>query len=121
MTTLMAAPTNSVLLMVQQKVLWELDYFKAPPELASKLRNRPSKRPLRGIPVRRIDHVNLFVSDVVKNTQFMTDVLGFKVREQKIGDTGTVVGSWLSVSALVHEGALMREATGSPGRFHHVA
>ena len=27
----------------RQKVLWDLDYFKAPPELASKLRNRPSK------------------------------------------------------------------------------
>src|SRR6266536_2117758 len=62
-----------------QKVLWDLDYFKAPPELASKL------------------------------------------REQKIGDSGAVVGSWLSVSALVHEVALMRDSTGSRGRFHHVA
>src|SRR6266536_3110855 len=104
-----------------QKVLWDLDYFKAPPELASKLRNRPSKRPLRGVPVRRIDHVNLFVSDVPKNTEFMTDVLGFKLREQKIGDGGAVVGSWLSVSALVHEVALMRDSTGSRGRFHHVS
>ena len=40
-----------------QKVLWDLDYFKADDDLASKLRNRPSKRPLRGVPVRRIDHV----------------------------------------------------------------
>jgi len=85
------------------KVLWELDYFDAPPELKSKLRNRPSKRPLRGVPVRRIDHVNLMVSDVVKNTDFMLDVLSFKLRERKIGDGGSVVGSWLSVSALVHE------------------
>ena len=104
-----------------EKVLWDLDYFNAPPELASKLRNRPSKKPLRGIPVRRIDHVNLMVSDVVKNTDFMTDTLGFKLREQKIGDGGAVVGSWLSVSALVHEIALMRDSTGSQGRFHHVA
>ena len=70
----------------RQKVLWELDYFQAPPELASKLRNRPSKRPLRGVPVRRIDHVNLMVSDVVSNTEFMVNTLGFKLREQKIGD-----------------------------------
>jgi len=103
------------------KVLWELDYFDAPPELKSKLRNRPSKRPLRGVPVRRIDHVNLMVSDVVNNTGFMLNVLGFKLREQKIGDDGVVIGSWLSVSALVHELALMRDATGSRGRFHHVA
>jgi len=104
-----------------QKVLWELDYFKADADMASKLRSRPSKKPLRGVPVRRIDHVNLMVSDVVKNTEFMTDVMGFKLREQKIGDGGAIVGSWLSVSALVHELALMRDSTGSRGRFHHVA
>ena len=91
------------------------------PELASKLRNRPSKRPLRGVPVRRIDHVNLMVSDVVRNTDFAINTLGFLLREQKIGDGGAVVGSWLSVSALVHELALMRDSTGSRGRFHHVA
>ncbi len=105
----------------RQKVLWDLDYFKAPPELASKLRNRPSKRPLRGVPVRRIDHVNLMVSDVVKNTDFVVDTLGFHLREQKIGDGGATVGSWLSVSALVHELALMRDSSGATGRFHHVA
>jgi len=105
----------------RQKALWELDYFQAPPELKSKLRSRPSKRPLRGVPVRRIDHVNLMVSDVVANTDFARDVLGFKVREQKIGAGGALVGSWLSVSAMVHELALMRDATGARGRFHHVA
>src|SRR5215813_10157163 len=102
------------------KVLWELDYFNPPPELKSKLRNRPSKRPLRGVPVRRLDHVNLMVSDVPTNRAFMQDVLGFRLREQKIGDGGAEVGAWLSVSALVHEIALMRDATGSRGRFHHV-
>src|SRR5262249_55153268 len=65
----------------QMKVLWELDYFKAPPELKSKLRNRPSRRPIRGVPVRRIDHINLMVSDVPKNCEFMLDTLGFKFRE----------------------------------------
>lgn len=104
-----------------QKVLWELDYFKASPDQHSKLRSRPSKRPLRGVPVRRIDHVNLMVSDVVKNTDFALNTLGFKLREQKLGDGGAVVGSWLSVSALAHELALMRDSTGGRGRFHHVA
>ncbi|MBI4639751.1 MAG: VOC family protein, partial [Candidatus Tectomicrobia bacterium] len=105
----------------RMKILWELDYFSAPDELRSKLRNRPSKRPLRGVPVRRIDHVNLMVSDVPANRQFMMDVLGFRLREQKIGDGGAEVGAWMSVSALVHELAMMRDATGSHGRFHHVA
>ncbi|MCL4295399.1 MAG: VOC family protein [Anaerolineae bacterium] len=103
------------------KILWELDYFQASPELKCKLRNRPSRRPLRGVPVRRIDHVNLMVSDVPLNRRFMTEALDFRLREQKIGDGGAEVGAWLSVSALVHELALMRDATGSHGRFHHVA
>jgi catechol 2,3-dioxygenase len=103
------------------KILWELDYFQASPELKSKLRNRPSKRPLRGVPVRRIDHVNLMVNDVPVNRRFMTETLDFRLREQKIGEDGAEVGAWLSVSALVHELAVMRDATGSRGRFHHVA
>jgi catechol 2,3-dioxygenase len=55
---------------------------------------------LCGVPVRRIDHVNLMVSDVVGNTDFAMNTLGFLLREQKIGDGGAVVGSWLSVSAV---------------------
>ncbi len=103
------------------KVLWQLDYFNAPPDMKSKLRNRPSKRPLRGVPVRRIDHVNLMVSDLPRNRHFMREVLGFKLREQKIGDGGAEVGAWMSVSPLVHEIAMMRDATGATGRFHHIA
>jgi catechol 2,3-dioxygenase len=103
------------------KILWDLDYFQAGPELHSKLRNRPSKRPLRGVPVRRIDHVNLMVDEVPVNRDFMVDVMGFRLREAKIGDGGVTVGSWLSVSALAHELALMRDAQQGGGRFHHVA
>jgi catechol 2,3-dioxygenase len=105
----------------RMKVLWELDYFKAPDDLRSKLRNRPSKRPLRGVPVRRIDHVNVMVSDVARNRQFLMDVLTFRLREQKIGEGGTEVGAWLSVNAMVHDIAVMHDATGSRGRFHHIA
>ncbi len=105
----------------RQTILWELDYCDASPELKSKLRNRPSKRPLRGVPVRRIDHVNLMVHDVPANREFFMTVLDFKLREQKIGDGGAEVGAWLSVSALAHELALMRDSTGSHARFHHVA
>ena len=105
----------------RQKVLWDLDYFKAPPEMASKLRSRPSKKPLRGVPVRRLDHINQMVSDVVKNTDFAINTLGFKLREQKLGEGKKVLGSWLSVSALVHELALMNDMSGAKGRFHHIA
>ncbi len=103
------------------KMLWELDYFVAPDELRSKLRNRPSKRPLRGVPVRRLDHINLMVSDVRRHRDFMVDNLGFKVREELLSQDAMLAGSWLSVSPLVHEIALMRDVAGGGNRFHHVA
>src|SRR3989304_4391850 len=77
----------------RMKILWELDYFKAPDDLRSKLPNR----------------------------LFSTTVPTLRLREQKIGEGGVEVGAWLSVSAMVHEIAIMRDATGSRGRLHHLA
>jgi catechol 2,3-dioxygenase len=105
----------------RMKVLWELDYFVTPDDLRSKLRNRPSKRPLRGVPVRRLDHVNLSVSDVAIHRDFMVNNLGFKVREEFVGKDEVLVGSWMSVSPLSHEIAVMRDVVGGGNRFHHVA
>lgn len=103
------------------EVLWEIDRYEAPPEKRSQLRSRPQKRPLRGIPVRRLDHVNLMARQVAPVRAFFQDLLGFRLREQKIGEAGAEVGAWLSVSPLVHEIAVMRDATGAAGRFHHIA
>ncbi|MCS7172361.1 MAG: catechol 2,3-dioxygenase [Armatimonadetes bacterium] len=103
------------------EILWEVEYYQAPPEKRTALRNRPQRRPLRGVPVRRIDHVNLLASSIPPMRRFFQEVLGFRLREQKIGEGGVEVGAWLSVSPLVHEVAVMRDATGQPGRFHHLA
>lgn len=103
------------------ELLWEVEYAHLPEGERSPLRNRPQRRPTQGVPVRRLDHVNLFVSDVAANRQFMQDQLGFRLREGKILDDGTEVGAWMSVTNLVHDIALMRDASGAAGRFHHVA
>ncbi|MCS7235547.1 MAG: catechol 2,3-dioxygenase [Armatimonadota bacterium] len=103
------------------EVLWDVEYYQPPAEMRTSLRNRPQRRPLRGVPVRRIDHVNVMAQAVGPVREFLTDVLGFRLREQKIGQDGQEVGAWLSVSPLVHEIAVMRDATGQRGRFHHVA
>lgn len=103
------------------EVVWEVEYFQPSASLRTALRNRPQRRPLRGVPVRRIDHVNLMASSVPPMRRFFQDLLGFRLREQKLGKDGEEVGAWLSVSPLVHEIAVMRDATGARGRFHHVA
>jgi catechol 2,3-dioxygenase len=103
------------------ELLWEVGYYEAPMEKQSPLLNRPQKRPTRGVPVRRLDHLNLMADDVTPTKEFMQEQLGFRLREQIHFEGGTVeVGAWLSVSALVHELAIMRDPTGSKGRLHHI-
>jgi catechol 2,3-dioxygenase len=103
------------------EVLWEVARCDVPAEKKSLLPNRPQKRPLRGVPVRRLDHVNLMARDVRAVRECMQQVLGFRLREQKLGKDNVEVGAWMSVSPLVHEIAVMRDGTGAAGRFHHVA
>ncbi len=102
------------------KLLWEVDYYQAPDTKRSKLLNRPSKRPLRGVPVRRLDHVNLLTERVEPNKDFLINTLGFRLREYIELNDGSWAGCWLSVSPLVHEVAFMRDAAGARGRLHHI-
>ncbi len=104
----------------RMEILWEVEYFTAPRERRSPLISRPQMRPTRGVPVRRIDHVNCFARDVRTNREFMMDVLGFRHRERKVKNDGTEVGAWLSVSPLTHEIAIMHDASGARARFHHL-
>jgi catechol 2,3-dioxygenase len=103
------------------EILWDVEYYEPPEEMKSKLLSRPQKRPLQGVPVRRLDHVNLMAKDVTSTKEFMEENLGFRLRENIILNDGTEGGAWLSVSNLVHEIAIMDDRTGSRGRFHHVA
>ncbi len=102
----------------QMEILWDVDYYEVPSDQTTKLLNRPQKRPGRGVPVRRLDHINLMTKETAKNTQFLMDKLGFRLTEQII-DNGNVLGSWLSVSNIVHEIAFMNDPI-SRGRLHHV-
>ena len=104
-----------------QEILWEVDYFQPAEDQKTLLKSRPQKRPLTGIPARRLDHINLMCKDVAKNREFMSEQLGFKLREQIVLDNNDEIGAWMSVSPLVHEVALMNDQTGNSGRFHHIA
>ena len=102
------------------QLLWEVEKYHAPPELTSKILTRPSKKPLTGIPVRRIDHLNLLANDVTPVKESLERYLGMQTRERVV-DGQTEVGAWLSSNILGHEVAIMRDNLGAHGRFHHVA
>lgn len=105
------------------ELFWEVEKFGAGKDVQSGILNRAQRRPLNGISVRRIDHVNMLTHpDMVhKNHEFWVDVLGFRLREAVAKPDGEYFATWLSVSPLVHEVALMGDELGGHGRLHHLA
>jgi catechol 2,3-dioxygenase len=101
-------------------LVWEADKYVAPPELRSPILTRPSRKPLQGLPVKRIDHLNLMSADVTSVRDSMERDLGFRTREQ-VKDGNVEIGAWMSTNLLGHEVACMRDSLGEHGRFHHVA
>lgn len=101
-------------------LVWEAEKYQAPPELRSKILTRASKKPLQGLPVKRIDHINLMASDVTPVKEAMERDLGLRTRERVV-DGNVEIGAWMSSNPLGHEIAYMRDTLGERGKFHHVA
>ncbi|VDC29350.1 VOC family protein [Pseudogemmobacter humi] len=102
-------------------LFWDVEYFKPTEAQRSRLLSRAQKRPLSGVPVRRLDHVNIMVSDVTKNATFMQETLGFQKRENVVFGGKDELACWLSVSPLVHEIAMTKDNSGHGNRLHHLA
>ncbi|MDR5708203.1 MAG: 3,4-dihydroxyphenylacetate 2,3-dioxygenase [Armatimonadota bacterium] len=71
----------------------------------------------RGPGIQRLDHFNLFSSQVPDVMRFYMDVLGFRLTEYTVDDEGRVWGAWLQRKGNVHDLAL---TTGPGPRLHHV-
>ncbi|MER1986474.1 MAG: catechol 2,3-dioxygenase [Solibacillus sp.] len=102
------------------EILWDVEYYEAPEDQKTPLLNRPQRRPNRGVPVRRLDHVNILSKETDKNMEFLQDALGFKVRERIVAEDESSIAAWLSVSNLVHDIAIMGDGLGESGRLHHI-
>jgi catechol 2,3-dioxygenase len=102
------------------EILWDAEFYEPPPEERTELKSRTQRRPIQGVPVRRIDHVNVLAREVTPVKEFLMEALGFRLREHIVLDGGGEGGAWLSVSPLVHEIAIMMDQAGGRGRFHHV-
>lgn len=103
------------------EIFWEVEWYEAPPEMRSTLKNLPQKKLTRGIGARRIDHVNLFVSSVAPNREFFGQ-LGFRHHEGIFMENPEQeLGAWMAVTNLSHDLAVMYDPTGAKGRINHVA
>lgn len=106
------------------ELLWEVDEYRAPENELTILKNRPQKRPLKGYPVKRLDHAMLMSKDVTGNKNLFMDVLGFKLSEQIVRKDGSDLGIWLRVTSTVNELVFTEdEATDEKGlgRLNHFA
>lgn len=108
-------PTGHVL-----ELFHEVEYFRAPPGQRSRVLNRPQKRPLQGVPVRRLDHINVMAGDVTLFREWFTDRLPFELREHAYDVDGREVGAWMSASSLMHDVAAVVDDSDVPGRLHHI-
>lgn len=104
------------------ELYYDVEKPKATNGNASVLKNQVYRSWNKGISPRRFDHVNIHTStDADVSYEFLTDVLGFNIREFMRGDDG-ILAAWMSVTALVHDVALLKKETlPTPARLHHIS
>lgn len=103
-----------------QRINWEVEYYRPEKDQRSVVLNRVQRRPLSGVPVRALDHVNLLSLDVTANKRFFAEQLGFKLSEHIVLGDDVEAGAWLRSMTRSHDVALVKDAGGG-GRLHHVA
>eukprot|EP00998_Keelungia_sp_KM082_P000650 NODE_1074_length_1482_cov_1.265683_g1063_i0.p1 GENE.NODE_1074_length_1482_cov_1.265683_g1063_i0~~NODE_1074_length_1482_cov_1.265683_g1063_i0.p1 ORF type:complete len:321 (-),score=38.71 NODE_1074_length_1482_cov_1.265683_g1063_i0:479-1441(-) len=94
--------------------------YQAPESERPALKNIAQRYHGRGVAVRRIDHLNLLATNVEAIRDFMQKALGSRVTEQIMLDSGVLAGCWFTVNNKTYDIAYTKDATGTPGRFHHV-
>lgn len=103
------------------RIFWNVERWRAPEELKSIVKVRPARLPLKGVGVRRIDHVNLYVNDVKSSREFYQK-LGFRYHEGVVVEGANIeTGAWMSSSGWNHDLALLADPAGEGGRLNHVA
>jgi catechol 2,3-dioxygenase len=83
--------------------------------------NRPTRRPDRGVPVRRLDHINYLAPDVPACQSAMEELLGFRLTERVVDADDVTRAAWLRVTNLTHDVAFLVDPSGERGRLHHLA
>jgi len=102
------------------ELYYETEWYQAPSELRSALKNQPEKFPGRGMNLRRLDHWNALAADIKANREFYENYLGFRLTEQIVLDNGIEAGMWMTCTNKSYDLAYSRDNTGSHGRLHHV-
>ena len=105
------------------EIYYDMDKTPADETRKSVLKNQTYKAWRKGVSPRRIDHVNLQTNkDNSEIVQYLKDNLGFKLREYFVNPDSVQTASWLSVTNLVHDIAVVsNERSTEPNQMHHIA
>ncbi|WP_153733143.1 catechol 2,3-dioxygenase [Sporosarcina obsidiansis] len=103
------------------KIYFETKKYEAPDHLKPSLKNQPQKRSSRGVAVKQLDHINLLTSHINPTSTFMCEVLGIRMSEQIMLDSGEQGGAWHHMSNKAYEIAFTKDNMGAKGRLHHIA
>lgn len=104
------------------EMYFESEKYQCGPHDQSALKNTASRFPGRGVNVRRIDHLNLFSSDVRAFRDFQLNTLG-GILTETIVDNATDLNPkavWFMVNSKSYDLAVTEDHLGMKGRFHHV-
>ena len=104
-----------------QRIHWDVDYYRAPDDQRGVLMNRPQSRPLTGVPVESLDHLNMLAKNVTHNKDYFAELLGFKLTEHILFEGNVEAGAWMRTNTRSHDVAFTKDASGRGGRLHHVA
>ncbi|MFJ7638884.1 VOC family protein [Peribacillus sp. NPDC097264] len=105
------------------ELYYDMEKTPADESRKSVLKNQTYKSWAKGVSPRRIDHVNLQTSqDNAVIVNYLQQALGFKLREYFVNPDDVQVASWLSVTNLVHDVAIMSTSRSKePNEMHHIA
>ncbi|PFO08690.1 2,3-dihydroxybiphenyl 1,2-dioxygenase [Bacillus sp. AFS076308] len=105
------------------ELYYDMEKTPADESRKSVLKNQTYKSWAKGVSPRRIDHVNLQTShDNAEIVKYLQEALGFKLREYFVNPDDVQVASWLSVTNLVHDVAIMSTSRSKePNEMHHIA
>lgn len=103
------------------ELYYETEKYQPPEHLRPALKNQPQKFTGEGVAVKHLDHVNFLSSDPEADGDFVEEVLGLQLTEQIRLNDGTRPGVWYRANDKSYEVVYTKDATGSRGRFHHMA
>ena len=104
------------------EIYFETEKYRSTSKDESALKNTVSRFPGRGINVRRIDHLNLFASDVRAFRDFQLENLGGVLSETIVNNLEEMQPQavWFMVNSKSYDLAVTYDALRMKGRFHHV-